>query len=415
MRKEEINLGIGFVTGRPNACDIINKYHKKVVEQVAKYHCKVNITIFILYDINYQQAEKQQFYKLEPEIYKYINAEYITPENIEEDKKILKGRYGFSQRETNSILGHGHAKGRNTLMYYALKRNIDYLIFWDDDEYPVACLKDKNGEIIWKEQDNIIKHLENIENADISIGYHCGYISPIPYVELNKEIDESVFKHYIEAVSNELVDWQLIREIMKKNNGVTYADPKIANGYKAYELELENGSKWVAGSTLCVNLNNVDKIPAFYNPPEARGEDTFFSMKLNECKVIKTPIYHFHDGFLKYRSIMLEKYPKKLRKIEPKDENVGNRFLRASVGWLKYKPLLMYIQNQKTYKEEIEKVRNNLKISIPEVEKLFPGMEFGQLIDVLNLYDQEVEKHYKEYLETNKVWNKIKSNLCNKE
>lgn len=413
MEKQCIKLGIGFVTGRPNACEIINKYHKKILEQVKKFHKEVSVTIFILYDIGYQQTEEADFYKLEPQVYKELNVKYITPENIEEDKKILKGRYDFSNKEVNYILGHGHAKGRNTLMYYALKKKMDYLLFWDDDEYPVACLKNENGDVNWKEQDNILKHLEAIEDADISIGYHCGYISPIPYLELDEEIDETVFKSYIEAVSNEIVDWDSIKKIMKVNNGVTYANPDIASGNGEYEIGFERGKKWVAGSTLCVNLRNINKIPAFYNPPDARGEDTFFSMMLDDCKVIKTPLYHFHDGFLKYKCIMSGKYPKKLRKIESKDENVGQRFLKASAGWLKYKPLLLYIQNKKNYKDEIQKMRENLEISTPVLEKIFPEMSFKHLLELLEQYDGGVQKHYKEFIETNKVWNKIKSNICN--
>ncbi len=412
MKEKIIKLGIGFVTGRPNACNIINKYYDKILQQVKNFSKKIDITIFILYDVSYQQAKKEEFYKIDTKVYKEINIKYITPENIEEDKKILKGRYDFSNKEVNYILGYGHAKGRNTLMYYALKKKIDYLIFWDDDEYPVACLKGENNEVVWMEQNNIIKHLLSIQNADISIGYHCGYISPIPYIELNQEIDENIFKKYIEAISNDIIDWDNIKEIMTKNNGVTYADKKIAEGKGKYEmLGDENGRKWVAGSTLCINLKNIEKIPAFYNPPDARGEDTFFSILLNDCKVMKTPLYHFHDGFLKYKGIMSGKYPKKLRKIEL-DENVGTRFLKASLGWIKYKPLLLYIQNKKTYEEEITKMKDYLKISIPKIQAIFPNQDFESILELLEQYDNGVEKHYKEFLETNKVWNKIKSNIC---
>ena len=242
-----IKLGIGFVTGRPNVCNIINKYYKTIVEQARRYDENISITIFILYDMGYQQTDKTEFYKIIPEVYKDIHIKYITPENIEEDKKILKGRYGFSTKEAEFILGHGHAKGRNTVMYYALKRNMDYLLFWDDDEYPVACLKGENGEITWVQQDNIFKQLENIEDAEVSVGYHCGYISPIPYMELDEEIEETVFKSYIEAISNELIEWDNIKKVMQKDNGVTYADPEIAKGNGKYEMDLTKGSKWVAG------------------------------------------------------------------------------------------------------------------------------------------------------------------------
>ena len=203
---------------------------------------------------------------------------------------------------------------------------------------------------------------------------------------------------------------------MKENNGVTYADKNIADAKGAYEmLGDKNGKKWIAGSTLCINLNRIENIPAFYNPPDARGEDTFFSIMLDKCCVMKTPLYHFHDGFLKYKGIMSGKYPKKLRKIEPKDENVGARFLKASLGWIKYKPLLLYIQNKKTYRQEIEKMKNYLQISILEIQKIFPEQNFTQILELLEQYDEGVEKHYKEFVETNKVWNKVKLNICDSE
>lgn len=409
MKEGTIKLGIGFVTGRPNACNIINKYYDKMLEQLKQFPAKIKVTIFILYDISYQKATKEEFYKINHKVYKDINIKYITYENIEEEKKVLKGRYNFSTKEIDYILGYGHARGRNTLMYYALKRKMDYLIFWDDDEYPVACLKDENNEVLWKEQNNIISHIQAIQEADISIGYHCGYISPIPYVELNQEINEEIFKKYIEAISNDIIDWENIKETMIKNNGVTYANKEIAEGKGLYEIKNEKGTKWVAGSTLCINLRRIENIPAFYNPPDARGEDTFFSIMLDNCKVMKTPLYHFHDGFLKYKGIMSKKYPKKLRKIESKDENVGTRFFKASLGWIRYKPLLLYIQNRKTYHEEIEKMKSYLKISIPEMQKIFPEQHFQFILEILEQYDKGVEKHYKEFIETNRVWNKMKT------
>ena len=162
-------------------------------------------------------------------------------------------------------------------MYFAKKENIDYLLFWDDDEYPVACIKDEeNNKIIWKEQNNITKHLDYIKNSDVTIGYHCGYISPIPYVEINKDVNEELFKQYIEAISNEVVSWECIKQKFEKDNGITYANEDIANGNGAYVQKDEGKGNWVVGSTLCLNLRNIDKIPAFYNPEGARGEDAFF-------------------------------------------------------------------------------------------------------------------------------------------
>ena len=184
--KDTIELGIGFVTGRPNVCKLINNYYKNMIEQLERTGKKVNLTIFLLYDLNYQYTIRTDFYSIIPEVYKNIKIKYITPENIEEEKKKLISRNNFTKEEVDLFLGNGHAKGRNTVMYYALKWKMDYLLFWDDDEYPVAVVKEDDN-LQWIPQDNILKHLEHIDDADITIGYHCGYISPIPYVELRNK------------------------------------------------------------------------------------------------------------------------------------------------------------------------------------------------------------------------------------
>ncbi len=405
-----VQFGLGFVAGRPNVCKIINNTYEQLINQFKNSENKVELTIFILFDLGYQYTTRVDFYGLMPNVYKDIKIKYITPEDIEEMKKRLVGRGKLTKDEAELFFGHGHAKGRNTLMYYAFIRDIDYLLFWDDDEYPVACIKDnETKEIIWQKQDNISKHYEYIQNADVTIGYHCGYISPIPYVELNEDVDEGLFRDYIEAISNDIISWDSIRNKFVKDNGITYADQQVANGNGAYEIEKQNGGKWVAGSTLCLNLKHIEKIPAFYNPEGARGEDTFFSTLLDEAKVIKVPVYHFHDGFLKYTNILRGKYPKNLRKIKVEDEQIAKRFIQASRGWIKYKPLFQYITDRENYKTKMAENHRKLEAGIPEINKLFEGEDCNILIDDLNKYDKNVKKHYAEYLKTNEIWNKLKS------
>ena len=408
--EQVIKFGIGFVTGRPNVCKVINNTYERLINQFKDSDKKVELTIFILFDLGYQFTTRIDFYGIIPNVYKDIKVKYITPEDMEEEKKKLIGREILTKQETELFFGHGHAKGRNTLMYYAQKSGMDYLLFWDDDEYPVAVIKDeKTNELTWKEQDNIAMHLKYIENADVTIGYHCGYISPIPYVELNKDIDEELFKQFIEGISNEMVSWESIKQKFKENGGITYADPKIANGKGAYVQKDEGKGNWVSGSTLCLNLKHLDKIPAFYNPEGARGEDTFFSVNLKNSKIIKVPVYHFHDGFLKYTSVVRQKYPKALKKIKATDEEVEQRFLKASRGWIKYKPLLIYVTDPEHYKEKIKDNYEKLEKSIPEINKLFNTDVFDTLLTDLEDYDKNVKKNYNEFISTNEVWNKLKN------
>ena len=65
----------------------------------------------------------------------------------------------------------------------------------------------------------------------------------------------------------------MIYNKIQNNYGITYADEKIANEEGMHEIQKQGAGKWVAGSTLCLNLHNLNKIPAFFNPPNARGED----------------------------------------------------------------------------------------------------------------------------------------------
>ena len=71
--KKEINFGIGFITGRPNICHIINNYYKYLVDQVADLDYKVNFTVFILYDLTYQFTTRIDFYGILPEVYKNMD------------------------------------------------------------------------------------------------------------------------------------------------------------------------------------------------------------------------------------------------------------------------------------------------------------------------------------------------------
>ena len=408
--KNEINMGIGFVTGRSNVCNIINSYYKEIIEQVKNYEKKVNITFFILYDSEYLNTKEDDFYNIDIDVYdSKIDIEYITPGTIKEERHLIRQRYNLSEEEADLIFGHGHARGRNTLMYYALKSGIDYLLFWDDDEYPRACLKNPDGSVYWKKQDNVLKHIEYMEkeNADITIGYHCGYISPIPYMECDEE-EEGYVTRFIEAIGNEAVTWKSIKEKFEKDGGITFADENISDGKGAYEQQAINGKKFVAGSTLCLNLKHLEKIPAFYNPPGARGEDTFFSMALEDVKIIKVPLYHFHDGFLKYKEIMDGEEPKKLRVIKTSEKNIEKRFLKASQGWIKYKPLLMYTTDKEHYEENIKQVFNNLNKSIEEINNLFDNSNFLVLVDNLREYHENVQKHYSDFIETNRIWKIIK-------
>ena len=125
------------------------------------------------------------------------------------------------------------------------------LLFWDDDEYPVACVTDESDEEIkWVKQDNILDTINYMKKADVALGHKCGYVSPIPYIELKEDINEELFKDYIEAVSNEAISWEKIREQLVKYHGFRYISKSEIEEAKVKEIEFDGIGKWVLGLSL---------------------------------------------------------------------------------------------------------------------------------------------------------------------
>lgn len=415
--KKEINFGIGFITGRPNICHIINNYYKYLVDQVADLDYKVNFTVFILYDLTYQFTTRIDFYGILPEVYKNMDIKYITPEGIDEEKKKIISKYDVAPADADLLLGKGYAKARNTIMYYALKRKIDYLLFWDDDEYPLASVKE-GKDLEWIKQTNILEHIKHIEKAEVTMGYRCGFMNPIPYIEYDENIQEEDYKKFIDGLENEVINWDKAQAARKDTSSMAYAERDIAEHTRKPEYLDEIGKKsFVLGSGICLNMRHLDKIPAFYNPPGARGEDTFFScaLAMKDAKVLRVPTYHFHDCFLKFTGLMKDKFPKVLRRIALDDTGIEQRFLKTTIGWTKYKPLLYFITENKDYKKIIAETKQNLEDSIPKINTAFETCDFGCLLTELEDYDKNVKKHYKEFLRATEVWDELKIKMVEDE
>ena len=65
--EEKAQFGIGFVSGRPNVCAVINNTYKHLLNQTKKFDREVELTIFILYDLSYQKESREEdFYKILP-------------------------------------------------------------------------------------------------------------------------------------------------------------------------------------------------------------------------------------------------------------------------------------------------------------------------------------------------------------
>ena len=406
MEKNNINVGIGFATGRKNFKNVARTYVENWCESGLIDKDNICLNLFIAYDLKYKKTKPADYKNLHERITDMLDCPFFIDDAVMKKEAALLVSTGIiSKYEADLLFGDGYAKKRNAIMYFAIKNGMDYLLYIDDDEYPMASIKSSDG-LVWKGQQVLATHLKHIEDADITHGYHCGYISPIPQMQFNSTLREEDFRLFIETISNDIISWDSIKQKML-DGGVTYCDETVVNSVLPLEVPEINGAKFISGSNLFLKLNPSSKLYPFYNPPGARGEDTFLSTCLSDTKVLKVPCYAFHDGFSTYSHLLCGTLPEKLKPIRAGKTEVDDRFYQACVGWIRYKPLLLYITNPSQYDAEIERMNANLHQVLPKICRYFNRNDFMGLLGELNTYSASVSEHYDMFTDTKRAWEKV--------
>lgn len=405
-KDKNIKVGIGFATGRKSFQKVLRTYIYKLNECRLVKNERISFNLLVAYDLNYHKTKKTDYTNIHPELVEQIDSSiFIGSIARKEEIDYLIRENVINNKEARLIFGRGYAGKRNAVLYNAIKHKMDFLIFLDDDEYPMAVTKTRQT-AIWGGQNVLSTHLRYINQADMTHGHHCGYISPIPYMEFNDTMSEANFRSFIEAISNDIVNWDNIKSVMS-NGGVTYADTKILTSDDATEVQEINHAKFISGANLGINLTDPRRIFPFYNPPGARGEDTFLSTCLSERKVLRVPCYTFHDGFSTYNQLLEGILPVRLKFIKADNEQITTRFYKACIGWIRYKPLLLYITQPDCYEEKIKEMKKQLDETLPKICAYFEQPDFMNILAELEKYHKNVEKHNREFLETQRIWSKI--------
>ena len=317
-----------------------------------------------------------------------------------------------SENEKHLLFGNGYAAQRNIVLYEAMRRHLDNLIFFDDDEYPMAVTNsNSSGVALWSGQHVIEAHVKYLRFADITNGYHCGYISPLPSLELDGILDADTFRRFIAAMSSDVLRWEDVQAIIQ-SGGVTYADRAVLTSNGPALVEEENHAKFITGGNLGLNLTNPAKIPPFYNPPGARGEDSFFSTCLTNCVVKRVPAYTFHDGFALYSDLLRGVLPTFLKSVSLYDSRaVTERFLRACVGWVRYKPLYTRLTRPDDWREVLDEAETALRETIPSVCAYFNDRAFADVSAQFSQYRRDVDAHLGEFERVQAFWARMKELL----
>lgn len=412
-KQAAIHVGIGFATGRRSFLKVLKTYIYNWKESGMTDAHRVHLHVFIAYDLKYNNAKPADFTNISNKLAAMVTSiEFIDAQYIQAQIDELLKQNVVDEQEAKQFFSSGYAAMRNAVLYAAVKRHIDYLLFLDDDEYPLAVTKTGSA-AIWSGQHLLADHLYAIPNADITNGLHCGYISPIPSIQFDDRLTETDFRMFIEAISNDIINWEKISRVMRQG-GVTYADTSILKNKTVTEVPEINRCKFISGSNLCINLTNASRVFPFYNPPGARGEDTFLSTCLTDRKVLRLPSYAFHNGFSTYNYLLSGVLPTELVPITAASPTIVERFFRACVGWVRYKPLLLYITRRSEYNDLILEMRRNLNQVLPKIAAYFHVRKFTKIMDELDEYDQKVKLHYEQFMNNQTIWQRIVTYLNQK-
>jgi len=406
MRK--IKIGIGFATGRRSFRKVLGAYVNtwNASRALLPPDVDASLSLFVSYDVDYHGTVSTDYTNLSQDMVDAFDSiVFIGAKNAQKSIESLGHSGGISRSELKSVFGAGYAGKRNAILYSALENHMDYLLFLDDDEYPMA-VTNNHDQCLWSGQRVVYSHLRAIGDADFTNGRHCGYISPIPQIEFGKGLGEQDFRAFIEAISNDIINWDSIRQLME-SGGVTYASTDVLINGAAEEVRETSGCKFISGANLCVNLTRPERTLPFYNPPGARGEDTFLSTMLSDRKVLRIPCYAFHDGFSICQHLLDGALPIRLPPVRADSPAIVTRFVNACTGWVRYKPLLMYITAPDSYDAQTSSIREALSRTLPKMAGYFEDDRFFRISGEFEKYSANVGKHFDQYLQTQSAWEKI--------
>lgn len=400
-----MKVGIGFVTGRKGFKNLFRTYVNNWSEQGLIQDRGTTIKLFVAYDLSYFGTHANDYKRVDPALSEKLDGlSYFGSTRIAEERQSLVREGILDSKEAELLFGEGYGKKRNAVMWFALRAGMDRLLFIDDDEYPMAV--ERGSPVRWRGQSVLSAHLGASERADVTHGRHCGYISPIPRIRFDDGFDEASFAELIGALSNDIISWDTIRSVVIGDGGVTYADPGVLERESVDEVESVKGMKFISGANLCLNLRRGGADSPFFNPPGARGEDTFLSTCFEDKVVLKVPAYTFHDGFLKYSALLHGVLPRRLDPVDALDPAVTRRFAKAAVGWVRYKPLLTYITDRGAFESTVESMAATFQRLGPALLARFKAPEFKRLLPELKRYAAKVPEHLEMFERSKAAWAK---------
>jgi len=331
---------------------------------------------------------------------------YASNGDLEKYKGILR-RHGLPEDAIRGILqpaGYGNKK--NIILMEAIARAYDLVIFWDDDEYPVACMRSER-DLHWMHTDILGAHLAADRHIDVAFGFRTGHVSPIP----------PNIGTYLSSQTARLLGQALAvgNDVVTESS---FVDPQasfvaLAETPPLQEIAASGGGKWIYGGNLSMRTKSIlqGTIPPFYTPADSRGDDTILAMRMLDAAVFRVPSGIFHDCFHQYPSISKGQYPAHFDTGAVDTGRSIQRFAAALRGWLAYAPLLIRLREGSTYRSVIERMRSMLGIVdrrlYRELTAVGEHLEHQPLSHILSYYAKEVDRQYEQLMIATDGWNQL--------
>ena len=301
----------------------------------------------------------------------------------------------------------GFGNKKNLILLRALLSGYEFVLFWDDDEYPVVCLEESDR-ISWQQTDILGAHLcELTTGADVASGFWTGHVFPsVPGIN-------RILSNHTAIVLGEAL--ALGTETHTKSSFLS-SERSFEIGRhipKAAEIHTVRGGKWVSGGNLSIRIQSEleGTVPPYYTPPDSRGDDTIFSLHLSQARVMTVPSGAFHDMYLDYPTITREEYPSNPGYIP---QNLGKylmRFAGALRAWLAYAPLFIRLSKGAAYRHVLGEmslllrdVDRNIYHEFPQLGEALGGRK---LAEILSDYGRCVEEQYQELQFCHDAWHRL--------
>ena len=132
MDENRLKVGLGFATGRKsfqNVFALICISPRRI--GLCRSRGQVSLTLLVAFDPAYSGASRADYEDMEPRVKRWFDdMAFFSPEDVRRAAQALVKRGVAPAAQERLLFGNGYAAQRNIVLYEAMRRQLDCLIFF---------------------------------------------------------------------------------------------------------------------------------------------------------------------------------------------------------------------------------------------------------------------------------------------